>query len=62
MSTYVMSDLHGCYDELQKLLAAVGFSERDQLIFAGDLIERGPKHYEILRWLEQIYLVNSLEL
>lgn len=54
MSTYVMSDLHGCYDEFQKLLKTVGFSEQDQMILAGDLIERGPKNYEMLRWLEDI--------
>ena len=53
MSTYVMSDLHGCYDEFQNLLETVVFSDRDQLIFAGDLIERGPKNYEMLRWLEE---------
>ena len=54
MSMYVMSDIHGCFDEFQKMLGEVGFSERDQLILAGDLIERGPKNYEMLRWLEDI--------
>ena len=53
MSTYVMSDLHGCFDEFQNFLAAVGFSDNDHLILAGDLIERGPKNYEMLRWLEE---------
>ena len=53
MSTYVMSDIHGCFDELQAILAKTGFSESDELILAGDLIERGPKNYEMLRWLEE---------
>ena len=49
MSTYVMSDIHGCFDELQAILAKTKFSESDKLILAGDLIERlvqavRPKH------------------
>ena len=53
MVTYVMSDLHGCFDEFQSLLEKIGFTDEDRLILAGDLIERGPKNYEMLRWLEQ---------
>ena len=53
MSTYVMSDLHGCYDDFQAMLEKIGFSENDQLIIAGDLIERGPQNYEMLRWIEE---------
>ena len=52
METYVMSDLHGCFDELQNLLEKAGFTDDDRLILAGDTIERGPKNYEMLCWLE----------
>ena len=54
METYVMSDLHGCFDEFQSLLEKIRFTDEDRLILGGDLIERGPKNYEMLRWLEQI--------
>ena len=54
METYVMSDLHGCFDEFQDLLKKIRFTDQDRLILAGDLIERGPKNYEMLRWLEHI--------
>ena len=30
--TYVMSDLHGCFDELNAMLAKIGFSDQDKLI------------------------------
>jgi serine/threonine protein phosphatase 1 len=52
MATYVMSDIHGWYDEFMQMLNMVGFSEADTLIIAGDYIDRGPKTYEMLRWLE----------
>jgi len=53
MSTYVMSDLHGCFDDFQAMLEKIRFSDNDRLIIAGDLIERGPQNYEMLRWIEQ---------
>jgi serine/threonine protein phosphatase 1 len=47
-----MSDIHGCYDEFMQMLNIIEFSEKDTLIIAGDYIDRGPKSYEMLRWLE----------
>lgn len=52
MNTYVMSDIHGCYDLLQQMLEKIEFSEEDQLIIAGDYIDRGPQSYEMLKWIE----------
>lgn len=52
MSTYVISDIHGCYTAFMKLLEKVGFSNEDRLIIAGDIIDRGPENFEMLMWLE----------
>ncbi|MBT6207376.1 MAG: hypothetical protein HOI53_05065, partial [Francisellaceae bacterium] len=39
MSTYIIGDVHGCFSELQALLASFKFDIRnDKLIFTGDLI------------------------
>jgi len=46
--TIVVGDIHGCYDELEDLLAAVGFDSDDRLISVGDLITKGPKSREVL--------------
>ena len=43
MSTYLIGDVHGCYDELIALLKQVDFTPgRDILWLTGDLVARGP--------------------
>ncbi|SER19628.1 Bis(5'nucleosyl)-tetraphosphatase, ApaH [Amphritea atlantica] len=54
MATYAIGDIQGCYDELQALLEAVGFGETDRLWLAGDLVNRGPKSLQTLRFLYSI--------
>lgn len=42
MNTYVMSDIHGCYDEFQQMLEKIHFSDRDLLI-APEIILTGEQ-------------------
>lgn len=44
--TIVIGDLHGCYDEAVTLLDRLAVTSRDRIIFAGDLVDRGPKPRE----------------
>lgn len=53
MSSYVISDIHGCYNELLSMLEKICFSETDFLILAGDSIDREKQTYDILCWMEQ---------
>jgi len=42
MATYVIGDIQGCYPHLRKLLRKIQFEHHnDQLILAGDMINRG---------------------
>jgi len=51
MATYVVGDVQGCLAPLKALLKKVGFnSDRDLLISVGDLINRGPKSLETIRF------------
>lgn len=53
MSTYVIGDIHGCFDQLQLLLSKIKFSQNnDTLWFTGDLINGGPKSTEVLRFIK----------
>lgn len=46
---YVISDIHGCYDEFLRLLEKIHFTEEDDLYILGDVVDRGPKPIELLQ-------------
>lgn len=47
----VVSDIHGQYDAFIRLMDYVKFNRaEDKLILLGDLIDRGPKSYQVVQW------------
>jgi bis(5'-nucleosyl)-tetraphosphatase (symmetrical) len=53
MALYIVGDIQGCLDELQALLHKVNFNtSQDCLYLAGDLVARGPKSLETLRFIK----------
>lgn len=50
MSIYLIGDVQGCHRELTELIDAIAFDrDADELVFVGDLVNRGPASLEVLR-------------
>ena len=48
MKTIVVTDIHGCLEELESVWAQAGFDpETDKLICLGDLMDRGPYSFGV---------------
>jgi hypothetical protein len=48
MSTLVIGDIHGCWDELQALLDKVGPGKEDLILAVGDVVDRGQDSPRVL--------------
>jgi len=55
MATYIVGDIQGCFDPLRRLLDQVNFDPaQDRLWATGDLVNRGPKSLETLRFFHSL--------
>lgn len=51
---FVFGDMHGMYDAFLKLLEMVNYNPETDIVYSvGDLIDRGPKSYELIEWFSQ---------
>ena len=53
--TLIIGDVHGCLRELEELLAKAKYQQgRDQLIFVGDLVNKGPYSLGVLKKVQEL--------
>lgn len=46
---YIISDIHGCYDEYIELLKKINLKDSDELYILGDVVDRGPAPIKVLQ-------------
>ena len=52
MSTYAIGDIQGCYKEFKRLLTEINYNKnKDTLWLAGDLVNRGPKSFDVIKYV-----------
>lgn len=55
MATYIIGDLHGCFDEFQAILKQANFDPaQDELWLTGDLVARGERSLDCFRFVKQL--------
>lgn len=48
--TFVVGDIHGCYDELMGLIKKIGLDAEDTLVSVGDIVDRGNKSKDVYEY------------
>jgi hypothetical protein len=51
--TIIVGDVHGCIEELIALLDAVQLGKRDRVISVGDLVGKGPRGADVVRFFRE---------
>nr|WP_305069766.1 metallophosphoesterase [Flavobacterium covae] len=52
MKTFIIGDIHGCYDELIELIDKAKIKEEDFVLSVGDIVDRGPKSKEVYHFFK----------
>ena len=57
---YVMSDIHGCYEEFIEMLELINFKNEDDLYILGDILDRGENPIKILQYIKNKSNIHML--
>jgi serine/threonine protein phosphatase 1 len=54
MRTIIVGDVHGCIVELNALIDRLKLTNKDRLVFAGDLVDKGPDSAGVVKRVRQL--------
>lgn len=57
---YIVSDLHGEYELFLELLDQIGFSESDEMIVCGDIIDKGVHSVKLAKFIFSMSNIRSI--
>lgn len=60
MRIWAIGDVHGCLTALETLLATLTLKTEDQLIFLGDLVDRGPDTRGVIERILQLRMERTV--
>jgi len=60
MRRLVVGDVHGCFAELQALVARAGLGPRDEIVLIGDFLDRGPGSPAVFEFVRSDPRVRAL--
>ena len=51
-SLYIIGDVHGCFKSLMALIDTLPYKEQSQLVFVGDLVDRGKYSAQVVEFVK----------
>lgn len=58
---HIIGDVHGMLDPLQELVKMLDIGPSDRLVFVGDLIDKGPDSFGVVKYVEELRRYGSFE-
>jgi len=51
---YIIGDVHGMFQELERLIDVLKPSSEDTVVFVGDLVDKGPSSGDVVRFVREL--------
>ena len=61
MRKVVIGDVHGCLEELITLIAKLNLNETDEVVFVGDLLNKGPDSFGVWRYVQERNIFSMVQ-
>ena len=60
MKHYIIGDVHGMLDSLKELIVELNLNSDDNIVFVGDLIDKGPDSAGVVKFVRKLSQTNKV--